>query len=123
MMNYDNMTDEERARLNRAVGQCNFICLFLFCSAAFICGITATSFCAFVSRDVTTTQDVAAFCEELFNATESQCTSFLDNHGIGFWAWQATEPVDTTVCLSYSQYVDGKFIAKSIDNRKLVFVE
>ena len=86
--------------------QCNFTCLFLFCSAAFMCGLTATSFCAFVSRDVIPTADGKQICEEL--ATADQCGSLLDNHGVGFWAWQATVPVDQLVCTSYTQWVNSE---------------
>lgn len=107
-MNYDNMSDEDKAKLHRAAGQCNFTCLFLFCSAAFICGITATSYCAFVGRDINATQDAATICEDATNSTADQCASFFNNHGVGFWGWQATVPVDQTVCLSYTQYINGK---------------
>lgn len=110
MMNLENMSPEDREKLNLAAGQCNFTCLFLFCSAAFCCGLTATSFCAFVSRDVTTTESAAAICESATNSTADQCESFFNNHGIGFWAWQATVPVDQLVCLSYTQYIESECI-------------
>lgn len=108
-MNYDNMSDEDKEKLNRAVGQCNFSCLFLFCTSAFCCGIMATSYCAFVSRDVTTTESAVEICAQGTNSTTEQCESFLDDHGIGFWGWQATVPVNQLVCLSYTQWIDGEY--------------
>lgn len=116
MMNYDNMSDEDKEKLNRAVGQCNFTCLFLFCSAAFICGITATSFCAFVSRDVVPAADAKEICDQLTNSTSDQCGSYLNNHGVGFWGWQATVPVDQLVCMSYTQWVNSEYKKGKVEN-------
>lgn len=105
MMNYNDMSDEDKEKLNRAAGQCNFTCLFLFCTSAFVCGLTATSYCAFVSRDVTTTQGADEICAGVSNATADQCKSFFDNHGesIGTCVCGQSTPHELTRDLSFGR--------------------
>ena len=88
--------------------KCNYVCLFLVCTTAFIMSLYATAFCSFVNRNIEL-QDgatIGSVCSSL-DIPQDQCTSMLDNHGVGFWAWEMTIPVDEQACFSYTQYVDG----------------
>jgi hypothetical protein len=108
-MDPNNMTDEEKkVAMMRAAKQCNFLCLFLCCAAAFGCGLTATGYCSFVLRNIELSEDSTTACAEL-GIPEDQCLPMTENHGVGFFGWQATVPVDQLVCFSYTEYIDGKF--------------
>lgn len=94
--------DEDKKRM---AGLCSFTLVTLFSTAAFICGLYATGFCSFVARDIEFSDNYnspAQACEAL-GLNPTTCGVFMGKHGVGFYSWQGTVPVDETVCLSYTQ--------------------
>lgn len=123
------MTPEEQKRRNSGI--CCFNMLGLVSTAAFICGIYSYAHCDFLSRYVTLGPDYAAgdyasACTDLgygggggdnADSTDSQlCQSLLQNHGIGFTYWQATIPVDQTMCFSYTQIKPWGWVTPDFDS-------
>jgi hypothetical protein len=103
------MSDEEKkTAMVRAAKSCNFFCLFLACTAAMSCGLAATGWCAFVTRDVQIDySQVPAICEQ-YGATAAQCETIAGGPvGVGFYGWLGTVPVDQPVCFSYTQWIEG----------------
>jgi len=110
------MPDSETEGKKRAVGLGVFLLLFLMTTGAFCCTLASTGFCAFVSRHIQLSEPASEYCSNPDNGFEedpTQCETFLQNHGIGFWGWQAAvanpipgEP-DVLVCLAYTQFVPG----------------
>lgn len=102
------MSSDDKAKMYKAAKQCNFFCLFLVCTTAWIMSLYATAFCAFVDRSVNfqAQDNVDSVCATL-SIPEDQCVSILGEHGVGFWAWEITVPEDQQVCFSYTQYVNG----------------
>jgi hypothetical protein len=100
----------------QVVGQCNFFWLSILSTVAFACGLTATGYCSFVKRNIVFTSTSAAqqMCEES-GFTSSQCGVMTQNHGVGFFGWQTTVPVNQLVCMSYTQYIPSKFELHSIN--------
>lgn len=49
------------------------------------------------------------------NAQLTICQSILEDHGIGFSYWQATIPVDQTVCFSYTQVTPWGYVKPEFD--------
>lgn len=90
----------------KTAGVCIYFCVAIFSLSAFCCGIAATGYCGFVSRDIQIKSDRTEFCDSLQMETEV-CATLLNNHGVGFFGWQADVPVDQTACFSYTQYVPG----------------
>jgi hypothetical protein len=71
-----------------------------------------------VSRDVVPSADAKEICEQLTNNFTDQCGSFLNNHGVGFWNWQATFPVDQIVCQPYTLWIDNVgFVTPTFDTK------
>lgn len=93
MPSLEDLSPSEREKVIRAAGQCNFSLVFLFATTAMCLSAASTSYCSFVSRDVTYDDTaVNLYCN---NRTDSdQCFNFFKDQGIGFWSWQATIPVD-----------------------------
>jgi len=118
------MTPEERKR--RTSGICCYNLLGLVSTAAFICGIYSYAQCDFLSRYVTlgpdyTPGDYASACndlgyDEIDSAGSQTCQSLLQNHGIGFTYWQATIPVDQTMCFSYTQITQWGYVTPDFDS-------
>ena len=119
------MTPKEQKTL--ATGLCCFSLLGLVSTAAFICGVVSYSRCDFVSRYVTLGPDYVAgdyssACNDLgygndIDSADSQvCRSLLQNHGIGFTYWQATIPVDQTLCFSYTQFTPWGYVTPDFDS-------
>lgn len=100
-----NMTDEQK---RRAAGLCAYNLVSLLCMAAFFCGLYSTAYCSFVKRNVTFEDgvDSLSLCTNTSLPTEF-CRVLLDDHGVGFWAFQVTVPEDQKVCLSYTQFIPG----------------
>ena len=93
----------------KTAGVCIYFCVAIFSLSAFCCGIAATGYCGFVSRDIQIKSDRTEFCDSLQMETEV-CATLLDNHGVGFFGWQADVSIDQTACFSYTQYVSGMYI-------------
>jgi len=51
-----------------------------------------------------------------FNVGNEICSSMLQNHGIGFSYWQATIPVDQTVCFTYTQLTPWGYVSPVFDS-------
>jgi len=82
----------------RTVGQCNFMLLFIMSTAAIACTLASTSYCNFMERNVKLAEgaDIDELCS---NYTDFiNCNDMLKNHGVGFWGWQITVPIDTLIC-------------------------
>jgi len=82
----------------RAVGQCNFMLLFIMSTAAIACTLASASYCNFMDRNIKLREgtDIDALCSVYTDFTN--CDDLLKNHGVGFWGWQITVPIDTLVC-------------------------
>lgn len=105
-----NLTEEQKKAL--VVGQCNYLSLMIISLAATICGSNAAWFCNFANREIEFVPDfsLSDACAE-YNFTDFQeqwCNSFLDEHGVGFYNWYATVPVDTQTCVSYTLFVPSR---------------
>jgi hypothetical protein len=102
----EQLSDEEK---KQAVGKCAYALVTLFSTAAFICGMYANAYCDFADREVEFVEnfDMAAACASLdLTGTQEQiCRTLFTNHGVGFYGWFATVPVDEQVCLSYTQFI------------------
>lgn len=85
----------------RYMGMCNFLLLFTFSTAAFICTITSTGYCAFVSRNIVLSEPASTVCEG-YEGETMQCETFLQNHGVGFWGWQSTVSTGARKVMSIS---------------------
>jgi hypothetical protein len=100
------MDQPSEAEKKRPVGQCAYLLVTLFSTAAFICGLYANAFCDFASREVEFVEgfDLAEACADLrlTGSQEQICNTLFTNHGVGFYGWYATVPVDEQVCLSYT---------------------
>ena len=108
-MNSNEMSPSEREKILQAAGMCNFMFLFILSTTAMALTFASAGYCAFVSRDIVANQDVLdSYCENKTYDDQEQCFSYFDNHGVGFWGWQATIPQNQIVCLSYTQYIPGK---------------
>jgi hypothetical protein len=106
-MDPSNISDEEMEKKREAVGKGCFMLLSLFSTAAFICGMYANAYCDFAHREVVFSPDfdLATACSELdFTDTvlESACTTLFSEHGVGFYGWYGTVPVDQQVCFAYT---------------------
>ena len=102
-----NINDMTEAQKKEVVGKCCFSFLFLFCSVAFICGLYANAYCDFASREIIYKDgfDVNSACEDLGFTDpgyEAICQSLFSEHGVGFYGWYGTVPVDTQVCFDYT---------------------
>jgi len=103
------LSEDERKRL--VVGQSNYLALMFLSLLATILSSNASWFCNFADREILWQPDFdkAAACAAL-NWTTSDyeqevCNVFFDKQGVGFNYWYATVPVDTQVCMSYSQMI------------------
>ena len=101
----NDLTPEEKRQV---VGQCNFFWLSIFSMVAFLCGLVSTGYCSFVKRNVEFAFDPIKMCEAV-GMDETQCGVMTQNHGVGFFGWQTTIPVNQVVCMSYTQYIPSKF--------------
>ena len=107
-MNFKNLSPEQK---KEAAGLCNFFWLAIITTAAWICGLTATGYCSFVKREIIINDATNGTFASLCNYVgDSQCNAMAKNHGVGFYGWQATIPVDQVVCLSYTQYIYSEFM-------------
>eukprot|EP00562_Extubocellulus_spinifer_P015397 CAMPEP_0178564552 /NCGR_PEP_ID=MMETSP0697-20121206/13687_1 /TAXON_ID=265572 /ORGANISM="Extubocellulus spinifer, Strain CCMP396" /LENGTH=262 /DNA_ID=CAMNT_0020198095 /DNA_START=144 /DNA_END=932 /DNA_ORIENTATION=- len=100
-----------------AVGQCNFLLLFIMSTAAIACGMAATAYCNFMNRNVKLVDgaDVESLCS---NYTEFvTCEDMFNNHGVGFWGWQITVPIDTLVCYPYTIWINGAYRTPTLDTK------
>ena len=102
----NNPTPDQKRQL---VGQCNFFWLTILSLAAFTCGLMAIGWCSYVKRTIVfaNPDGPGALCAAN-NITDSQCSAMTQNHGLGFFGWQTTIPVDQLVCMSYTQYIPSK---------------
>jgi hypothetical protein len=115
----DQLPDEEK---KQAVGNCAYVLVTLFSTAAFICGTYANAYCDFVGREVEFVEgfDLAAACADLdlTGAQEQICNTLFTNHGVGFYSWYATIPVDEQVCLSYTLWIpDVGYVTPEFDTK------
>ena len=90
------------------VGQASFFCLAIFSLAAFVCGLSATGYCAFARRTIVAGANFDEVCST-YGIPADQCLTLTKDNGVGFWGWQTTVPVDQTVCFSYTQYIGSKY--------------
>ena len=105
-----NLTPEQK---RQAIGQCNFFWLYLLSTAAFVCGLVATCFCSFVKRNIEFVSDSTTLCYAVgLNGT--QCSAMTQNHGVGFFGWQTTVPVNQFACMSYTQYIPSMFLVSAM---------
>jgi hypothetical protein len=116
----DQPSDEEKKQ--EAVGHCVYVLVSLFGTAAFICGMSANAYCDFASREVEFVEgfDLAAACTDLnLTGTQEQiCNTILTDHGVGFYGWYATVPVDQQVCLSYTLWhPDVGYVTPEFDTK------
>lgn len=99
----DQMTEEQK---KEAVGRCSYALLSLCTCAAFLCGLSANAYCDFLDREVDYEDDfdLQSACEDLgLTGSGSQmCTTLLEKHGVGFYGWYGTVPIDTQVCFPYT---------------------
>ena len=102
----NNLTPDQKRQV---VGQCNFFWLSIFSMVAFMCGMTATGYCSFVKRNVifASSEGRIAMCEAA-SIPESQCDVMTQNHGVGFFGFQTTVPVNQLICMQYTQYIPSK---------------
>ena len=79
-------------------GQCNFMLLFIMSTAAIACTLASASYCNFMDRNIKLREgtDIDALCSVYTDF--NNCEDLLKNHGVGFWGWQITVPIDTLVC-------------------------
>jgi len=114
--------------------------LGLVSTAGFICGVYSYAHCDFLSRFVVLApeygDDYSKACQELgygdsdtdlststattmssvVDVGSEICASMLQNHGIGFSYWQATIPVDQTVCFTYTQLTPWGYVSPVFDS-------
>lgn len=107
----DNLSNEDKRRV---AGQCNFLLITLFATAAFICGIYGSSVCNFAARSLNFAEgvDSSTVCDQLLLESNAVCDTLVRDHGIGFYAWYGTTTQNiygetAEVCLSYTQYIPG----------------
>jgi hypothetical protein len=112
----DNLSEDEKRLL---AGKCNFTLVTMFSTAAFICGLYSSAYCSFVNREVEFVSgfDLESACASGLNGVV--CTALLRKHGVGFYTWEATVPVDETVCLSYTQFIPalGVYVTPDFDTK------
>eukprot|EP00539_Tryblionella_compressa_P015302 CAMPEP_0178842452 /NCGR_PEP_ID=MMETSP0746-20121128/15521_1 /TAXON_ID=913974 /ORGANISM="Nitzschia punctata, Strain CCMP561" /LENGTH=261 /DNA_ID=CAMNT_0020505801 /DNA_START=21 /DNA_END=806 /DNA_ORIENTATION=+ len=114
----DTLTEEEKKR--RMAGVCCYNMLGLVATAAFICATYSYAYCDFASRYVeltpgTTVEDV---CSGLGNGFQSSCETLLqDGHGVGFEGFWVTIPVDTQICLDYTQLTPWGYVTPDFDTK------
>lgn len=79
-------------------GQCNFMLLFIMSTAAIACTLASASYCNFMDRNIKLREgtDIDALCSVYTDF--NNCEDLLKNHGVGFYGWQITVPIDTLVC-------------------------
>ena len=116
-MDNNNLSDDDKRLL---AGKCNFMMVTIFSTAAFICGLYSSWYCSFVSREIEFAPefDLESACAMgLGNGVV--CTTLLEKHGIGFYAWEAVVPEDNTVCLSYTQFIPnlGVYVTPDFDTK------
>ncbi|CAB9500330.1 expressed unknown protein [Seminavis robusta] len=103
------LTDDEKRVVLR--GNCNFLALMVLSTIGFIQSSTAAGYCDFAERHVRLAQGISAqdACQSLttedWNARV--CQTFLDQHGVGFFGWYFTVPVDTQFCTSYELWINN----------------
>lgn len=102
-MDPNNLSDDQKRQV---VGKANFCCLSIYSCIAFICGIYATAYCAFVQRNVETGSGFQSYCTSE-GIDQGLCNTLTENHGVGFWTWQTTVPQNQVVCLGYTQWIPG----------------
>ena len=91
-----------------SAGKASFFCVSILACAAFVCGLSATGYCAFARRTIVAGANFDEICNT-YGIPEDQCSTLTQDNGVGFWGWQATVPVDQTVCFSYTQYIGSKY--------------
>lgn len=101
------LTEEEKKKM--MAGQFNYLLLMTLSLTAFILGQNASWTCNFATRkvnffDENTVESTCAQGDLTFTEA-SVCGTFLGDHGIGFYHWMGVVPVDTKVCLSWTQFV------------------
>jgi hypothetical protein len=116
-MDSTNLSEDDKKLL---AGKCNFALITMFSTAAFICGLYSTAYCSFVNREVDFVPgfDVETACA-LGAGNGIVCTTLLQEHGVGFYAWEGTVPVDEVLCLSYTQYIpsQGVYVTPDFDTK------
>lgn len=113
------LTEEQKKTM--MVGQCNYLTLMMVSLAATICGSNATWFCNFFDRSPTFVEgfNIAEECaaQNFTGYQEEFCNSLLEQHGVGFYNWYATFPVDQQACVSYTLWVPNRgWITPSFDS-------
>lgn len=97
------MTEEARFQV---VGRAIYVTTFLLATAAFIFGIYSNAHCNFVGREIDLQPNISRTqaCEDLGLGLQYQslCDTILDEHGVGFYGWMGTVPVDQEICFSYT---------------------
>ncbi|CAB9523209.1 expressed unknown protein [Seminavis robusta] len=114
----DTLTDQERKAI--AVGQCNYMFLALLSVAALVCGNNAAWTCNFAERRVTYKDqfDLASTCSAAnftYDLNTALCNTILTEHGVGFYHWYGTVPVNTKVCISYTLLFPWGWITPEFD--------
>lgn len=86
-------------------------------AAAIGCGMAATAYCNFMNRTVKLVEgaDVESLCSKYTNF--ANCGDMLKNHGVGFWGWQITVPIDTLVCYPYTIWINGAYRTPTLDTK------
>lgn len=107
---YDHLSDEEKQAIVR--GRCNYLALMIFSTVAFVQGGTTAGYCDFAERNVQFSpgSNLTSTCATL-NLTswnEQVCKTFFTKHGVGFYGWYGTVPVDKQVCTSYDQFIPNR---------------
>mmetsp|Transcript_34117 Transcript_34117/g.38176 ORF Transcript_34117/g.38176 Transcript_34117/m.38176 type:complete len:356 (+) Transcript_34117:45-1112(+) len=67
-------------------------------------------------NDAMTSSTVSSSSQFTSNTMNTICSSLLQNHGIGFSYWQATIPVDQTVCFTYTQLTPWGYVSPVFDS-------
>lgn len=107
IMEASQQQDQEEAKRISA-GKSAYSFLVLLTSAALCCGLYANSYCSFAERKVTFVPgfNITEACStfDLGDQYQPWCETLLSDHGVGFYGWYGTIPVDTQVCFPYTWY-------------------
>jgi hypothetical protein len=98
--------DEAETRRQLA-GRGAYGMLVLYTTVAFCSGIYANAYCNFAGREVTFQPgfNLTAACDGLLTEYpnyQGACETLLTEHGVGFYGWYGTVPVDQQICFPYT---------------------
>ena len=89
--------------------------LFIMSTTAIALGMAATSYCNFMQRNVKLAEgtDVDALCDAYTDFIN--CDDLFRDHGVGFWGFQITVPIDTLKCYPYTIPINGAYRTPTFD--------